>query len=126
MPGKKSMEINDLTYSINAAVFEVNRELGPGFLEKVYENALLLELASKGLKARSQVLIKVKYKETEVGEYYADIVVEDQVIIEVKAIESLQKVHEAQLLNYLKATSYKVGLLVNFTYPKAHIKRFVL
>ncbi|MCX5879004.1 MAG: GxxExxY protein [Deltaproteobacteria bacterium] len=120
------MEINDLTYSINAAVFEVNRELGPGFLEKVYENALLLELASKGLKARSQVPIKVNYKETEVGEYYADIVVEDQVIIEIKAIESLQKVHEAQLLNYLEATGCKVGLLINFTYPKAQIKRFVL
>ena len=120
------MEIDDLTYSINAAVFEVNRELGPGFLEKVYENALLLELSNKGLKARSQAPIKIKYKGTEVGDYYADILVEDQVIVEVKAIESLQKIHEAQLLNYLKATGCKVGLLVNFTYPKAQIKRFVL
>jgi GxxExxY protein len=126
MSGKKSMEINDLTYSINAAVFEVNRELGPGFLEKVYENALLLELSNKGLKARSQAPIKIKYKGTEVGDYYADILVEDQVIVEVKAVESLQKVHEAQLLNYLRATGCKVGLLVNFTYPKAQIKRFVL
>jgi len=126
MPGKKSMEINDLTYSINAAVFEVNRELGPGFLEKVYENALIMELASRGLKANNQIPIKVNYKGAQVGEYYADIVVEGQVIIEVKAIESLQKVHEAQLLNYLKATGYKVGLLINFTYPKAQIKRFVL
>ncbi len=120
------MAIDDLTYSINAAVFEVNRELGPGFLEKVYENALLLELSNKGLKARSQVPIKVKYKGSEVGDYYPDIIVEEQVIIEVKAIEALQKVHEAQLLNYLKATGCKVGLLVNFTYPKAQIKRFVL
>jgi GxxExxY protein len=120
------MEINDLTYLINAAVFEVNRELGPGFLEKVYENALLLELLSKGLKAKSQVPIKVKYKGSEVGDYYADIIVEEQVIIEAKAIESLQKVHEAQLLNYLKATGCKVGLLVNFTFPKAQIKRFGL
>jgi GxxExxY protein len=120
------MEINDLTYLINAAVFEVNRELGPGFLEKVYENALLLELSNKGIKAKNQVPIKVRYKGTEVGDYYADILVEDQVIVEVKAIESLQEIHEAQLLNYLKATGCKVGLLVNFTYPKAQIKRFVL
>ena len=120
------MEINDLTFLINAAVFEVNRELGPGFLEKVYENVLLLELANKGLKAKSQVPIKVKYKGSEVGDYYADIIVEEQVVIEVKAIESLQKIHQAQLLNYLKATGRKVGLLVNFTYPKAQIKRFVL
>ena len=120
------MGTDDLTYSINAAVFEVNRELGPGFLEKVYENALLLELSKKGLKAKSQVPIKIKYKGTEVGDYYADIFVEDQVIVEVKAVESLQEVHEAQLLNYLKATGCKVGLLVNFTYPKAQIKSFVL
>ena len=120
------MGTDDLTYSINAAVFEVNRELGPGFLEKVYENALLLELSKKGLKAKSQVPIKIKYKGFEVGDYYADIFVEDQVIVEEKAVESLQKVHEAQLLNYLKATGCKVGLLVNFTYPKAQIKSFVL
>ena len=120
------MEIDDLTYLINAAVFEVNRELGPGFLEKVYENAMLRELASRGLKASNQVPITVKYKGDQVGEYYADIVVENQVILEIKAIESLQKIHEAQLLNYLKATGYKVGPLINFTHPKAQIKRFVL
>jgi hypothetical protein len=66
IPQEKTMELNDLTYLINAAVFEVNRELGPGFLEKVYENALLLELSNKGLKARSQAPIKIKYKGTEV------------------------------------------------------------
>jgi GxxExxY protein len=120
------MDINDLTYQINGAIFEVNRELGSGFLEKVYENALLIELNEMGLKAESQVPIKVTYKRKEVGEYFADIVVEDEVILEIKAIESLQKVHEAQLLNYLKATKYKIGLLVNFTHPKAQIKRFVL
>ena len=120
------MNLRELTYKINGAIFEVHRILGEGFLEKVYENALLLELSKKGLSAKSQVPIKIKYKGTEVGDYYADILVEDQVIVEVKAIESLQKVHEAQLLNYLKATGCKVGLLVNFTYPKAQIKRFVL
>ena len=104
----------------------MNRVLGPGFLEKVYENALLIELKSQGLRAENQVPIKVQYKGNEVGEYYADIVVENQVILELKAVDSLQKIHEAQLLNYLKATGYKVGLLVNFTHPKAEIKRFVM
>ncbi len=120
------MDINELTYLINGAIFEVNRILGAGFLEKVYEHALLIELKEKGLKAEAQVPIKVKYKGKEVGEYYADIVVENQVILELKAIDSLQKIHEAQLLNYLKATGYKIGLLVNFKHPKAEIKRFIL
>ena len=122
----KQMDTNELTYNINGAIFEVNRELGVGFLEKVYENALLLELRKRGLEAESQVPVKVKYKGTEVGEYYADIVVENQVIVELKSVDSLQKIHEAQLLNYLKATGYKVGLLVNFKHPKAEIKRFIL
>jgi len=69
---------------------------------------------------------KAKYKGTEVGEYYADIVVENHVILELKAIDSLQKIHEAQLLNYLKATGYKIGILVDFTHPKAEIKRYVI
>lgn len=120
------MDTNELTYLINGAIFEVNRELGAGFLEKVFENALLVELIGRGIKAESQVPIKVKYKGVEVGEYYADIVVENQVIVEIKAVDSLQKIHEAQLLNYLKATGYKIGLLVNFTHPKAEVKRFVL
>ena len=120
------MELNDITYKINAAIFEINRELGAVFLEKIYENALLMELRHMGLKAEKQVPIKVTYKGQEVGEYFADIVVENQVILELKAVESLQKVHEAQLLNYLKATGMKIGLLVNFTYPKAVIKRFIL
>jgi len=120
------VDINELTFRIRSAVFQVNKQLGAGFLEKVYENALLLELRSIGLSAEAQVPIKVRYKGHEIGEYFADIVVENQVIIELKAIESLQKIHEAQLLSYLKATGYKVGLLINFTHPKAQIKRFVL
>ena len=120
------MDLNEITYKINGAIFEVNRELGAGFLEKVYENALFLELKKMGLKAERQVPITVNYKGQEVGEYYADMIVEDQIIIEMKAIEALQKIHEAQLLNYLKATGIKTGLLVNFTHPKAEIRRFVL
>ena len=120
------MNINDLTYQINGAIFEVSRTLGAGFLEKVYENALIIELKNKGLKAESQVPIKVFYKEEAVGEYFADILVQDTVILELKAVEKLSKLHEAQILNYLKATGIKVGLLVNFKHPKAEIKRMVL
>ena len=120
------MDINQLTYKINGAVYEVYRILGPGFLEKVYENALMVELKARNLKAENQVPINVEYKSTIVGDYYADIVVENKVIIELKAIEKLQKIHEAQILNYLKATNFEIGLLVNFTHPKAQIKRYIL
>ena len=120
------MELNDITYKINGAIFEVNRILGAGFLEKVYENALLKELRNRGLKAEGQVSLNAKYKGEVVGEYVVDVLVEGKIIIELKAIEQLQKIHEAQLLNYLKATGTKVGLLVNFKYPRAEIKRMVL
>jgi GxxExxY protein len=120
------MEINDITYKINGAVFEVNRVLGAGFLEKVYENALLFEIKKQGLKAERQVPIKVLYKKQLVGEYIADIFVEKKVVVEIKTIENLDKMHEAQLLNYLKATRLQIGLLVNFKHPKAEIKRMVL
>jgi len=120
------MDINEITYAINGAVFEVNRVLGPGFLEKVYENALLVELKSRGLKAENQVPIKVFYKDNTVGEYFADILVEKNVLVELKTVEKIDRIHEAQLLNYLKATGIQVGLLVNFKHPKAEIKRMVL
>jgi GxxExxY protein len=120
------MHINDITYAINGAIFEVNRVLGPGFLEKVYENALLVELKNRGIRAESQVPIKVSYKEQVVGEYIADLFVEDKVIVELKTVESLDKIHEAQLLHYLKATGIQVGILVNFKHAKAEIKRMVL
>lgn len=122
----KKLPLEELTYQINGAIFEVNKVLGAGFLEKVYENALFIELNSRGLKVECQVPITVEYKHNTVGEYIADMVVENLLLIEIKAIEALQKVHEAQILNYLKATGYKVGLLVNFTHPKAVIKRFVI
>lgn len=120
------MEINDITYKINGAIFEVNKILGPGFLEKVYENALLFELKNRGLEADKQVPIKVTYKDKLVGEYFADILVENQVIIELKTVEKLDNNHDSQLLNYLKATGIKVGILVNFKQTRAEIKRMVL
>ena len=120
------MEINEVTYAIRGAVFEVNKVLGPGFLEKVYENALVVELKERGIKAESQVSITVYYKGKPVGEYIADILVENKVIVELKTVEAIDKIHEAQLLNYLKATGIRVGILVNFKHPKAEIRRMVL
>jgi GxxExxY protein len=120
------MSLNDITYKINGAIFEVNRVLGPGFIEKVYENALIIELRELGLRAENQVPVNVDYKGQNVGEYVADVLVENKIIVELKAVEKLTKLHEAQLLNYLKATDIKVGLLVNFHDRKANIKRMVL
>jgi GxxExxY protein len=120
------MEINDITYTINGAAFEVNRVLGSGFLEKVYENALLVELKERGLNAESQIPVKVFYKKKVVGEYIIDILVEKKVIVELKTVEKFDNVHEAQLLNYLKASEIQVGLLINFKHPKVEIKRMVM
>ena len=120
------MDLNEITYRINGSIFEVNQVLGSGFLEKVYENAMMIELKERGLRAERQMPIKIAYKGHEVGDYFADIVVEGKIVLELKAVSSLEKIHEAQLLNYLKATGFKIGLLVYFAYPKAEIKRFIL
>ena len=123
---KKVLNIDDLTYQVNGAIFEVNKHLGAGFLEKVYENALCIELKNRGLPVKSQVPLKVKYKGYIVGDYYADIVVADKLILELKAVNALTKLHEAQLLNYLRATGIELGWLINFAHPRAEIKRFRL
>lgn len=102
------------------------RQLSHGFLEKVYENALLLELQAAGLAVQAQVLLQVSYKGQNVGEYCADLLVEGRVLLELKAQEKLKPIHEAQLLNYLKASGIGLGLLVNFWHPKAEVRRFVL
>ncbi|MFA6215059.1 MAG: GxxExxY protein [Patescibacteria group bacterium] len=96
------------------AFYNVYNELGYGFLEKVYENAMAIELFRLGLLCRRQVPIKVYYHENLVGDYFADIVAGDKIILELKAAENLCPEHEAQLLNYLKATEFEVGLLFNF------------
>ena len=121
----QDIKYKKLTEKIIKIFYKVYNKLGYGFLEKVYENAMMFEFKREGIPAVSQFAIKVLYENEIVGEYFADIMVEDTIIIELKAIDSLKKVHEAQLLNYLKATGTKIGFLVNFTYPKAEIKRFV-
>ena len=104
----------ELTGKILKAFYTVFNELGFGFLEKVYENALLLELRNRGLNTERQVPLKVYYNANPVGEYFADIIVNNSVIIELKAAEMLAVEHELQLINYLKATEIEVGLLLNF------------
>lgn len=104
----------DITEKIIKAFYNVYNILGFGFLEKVYENAMLIELQSMNLKCERQKQLDVFFKGSKVGEYFADIIVEDMVIIELKAAETLILEHQAQLLNYLKATNIEVGLLLNF------------
>lgn len=112
----------ELTDAIICCFYTVYNTLGSGFLEKVYENALLTELQNRGIAATAQSPISVFYGTTQVGEFFADIVAERDVIIEIKAVKTLAPEHEAQLLNYLKATEVEVGLLLNFG-PHPQVKR---
>ena len=112
----------DVTGRILKAFYAVYNNLGYGFLEKVYRNAMAIELRKMGLKVLQQSPIVVLYDSEVVGEYFADLLVEDKVIAELKAARSITDVHEAQLLNYLKATEYEVGLLLNFG-PKPDKRR---
>jgi len=114
----------ELTREIIGSFYDVYNNLGYGFLEKVYENALVLELKAKGMKVEPQKPIQVVYRQQVIGEYFADLVVESKVIVEIKAVKMLAQEHEAQLLNYLKATCFEVGLLLNFG-PQAQRKRKV-
>lgn len=104
----------ETTDKIIKAFYKVYNTLGYGFLERVYENALMIELQNSGLNVQKQVGINVFYEQQLVGKYYADLVVEDSVIIELKAAESICSEHEYQLINYLKATEIEIGLLLNF------------
>jgi GxxExxY protein len=116
----------ELTDRIIGAAIEVHRELRSGFLEKVYENALSLELRSRGLQFAPQQPLPVKYKGQLVGTYVADLVVEGVVLCEIKAMEALSPIHDQQVLHYLKATGIKLGLLLNFGASKLQIKRLIV
>ena len=108
------MEDDDLTGRIIGCAYTVHNKLGPSFLERVYENALRIELEKQGMRVRQQEPIKVSYDGQVVGEYYADLWIEDRVVIELKAAQTLVKLHEVQLVNYLTATGIDCGLLLNF------------
>lgn len=115
----------DITEKIIGAAFEVHKVLGYGFLEKVYQNALQVELIGRGMKAELERKIVVMYKGVNVGSYEADVFVEDAVIVEIKVAKEYNPADEAQLLNELKATGIKVGLLINFGRTKVDFKRMV-
>ena len=114
---------SDLSGLVLKAFYNVYNTLGYGFLEKVYERAMMIELAKFGLKAESQRALKVYYEGHLVGDYYADIIVDDKIIIELKAVGTLVEAHEAQLVNYLRATDIEVGLLLNFGKKPQHVRR---
>jgi len=114
---------SQITEQIIKAYYKVYNKLGIGFLEKVYENAMMIELKKLNLSCESQAQIKVFYDNDCIGEYYADIIVEGKVIVELKAVKEVQKIHEVQLVNYLKATKIEVGLLLNFGEKPQQIRR---
>jgi GxxExxY protein len=117
--------INSLTEEVLGSAFEVANTLGPGFLEKVYERALYHELKIRGLRVATQTALTVRYKGERVGDYFADLLVEGNIVVELKCVEHLAKEHTAQCLNYLKSSGKPVCLLINFQKPQLEWKRLV-
>jgi len=123
---KRRSRLDEVTGEIIRCAYIVSNKLGSGFVEKVYENALVIEVRRAGLSVEQQYGIKVRYDQVVVGEFAADLLVDESVIVELKAVKALDEIHSAQCLNYLKATGLKVCLLVNFGKSRAEIKRIVL
>ena len=115
----------DLSYKIIGIAMEVHRELGPGFLEKVYENALMILFKENNISAKQQENIKIKFRNKIIGDYIADIIVEDLIILELKSSKSINPIYKAQLGNYLKATNKKVGIILNFGKESLEVERVV-
>ena len=122
---ERRSRLDQITEKIIGCVHQVSNVLGPGFLEKVYENALAVELGQINLQVAQQHRFEVRYKNVLVGDFVADLLIEECVIVEIKAVRALDDVHTAQCLNYLKATGLQVCLLVNFGAPKAAVRRVV-
>ncbi len=119
-------DLNPITEKIIGCAFTVSNTLGAGFLERVYENALALEIQKAGLVVVQQHPIQVWYDSVVVGEFFADLLVQDRVVVEIKAVKAFDEAHWAQCLNYLKATGLRLCLLLNFGKPRLEIKRIVL
>ena len=115
----------DLSYKIVELALEVHNELGCGFLEKVYENALMLLLERENIPAKQQAPADVYFREKVIGQYFADILIDNKLILELKTVETIANIHRAQLLNYLRATGIKLGLIMNFAKPKFEYVRMV-
>lgn len=122
---EKIILYEDLSYKIIGLAMEVHRKLGYGFLEKVYENALMLLLRREGIEAKQQAPIKVYFEGEIVGEYFADILVDDKIILELKVLNEITDVHIAQALNYLKATGLRLAIILNFGKRKLEYERLI-
>ncbi len=118
------MEYADLTDRILACAFEVSNELGIGFVESVYENALVVALRQKGLSVAQQVSLPVLFRGENIGQFFADLLVEDSIILELKSAKSIIPEHEMQILNYLRVSKKPVGFLLNFGTPKLEYRRY--
>jgi GxxExxY protein len=134
IPNKQNSGLNEpdeqvdrLAHAVIGAAIEVHRILGPGFLESVYEEALCVELRSRGIPFARQLVVQLKYKGYDVGEGRLDLLVGDALVVELKAVEALAQIHSVQLLSYLKATGHQLGLLINFNVPvlRNGIKRVI-
>lgn len=123
---KHRLEANQITEVVIAAAYQIANTLGSGFLEKVYENALALEIRKRGQPVVQQHPIQVRYEGVVVGEFIADLLVQEEILVELKAVKALDEIHLAQCLNYLKATGLHVCLLINFGNPRVEIKRVIL
>jgi GxxExxY protein len=119
-------ELNTLTEKVIGFAYKVSNSLGSGFLEKVYENALSHEIYKTGLDVKQQQSLKVWYDGVLVGEYVADLIVEEKILVELKAVKALDEIHQAQCINYLRATGYRICLLINFGKPRVEVKRICL
>jgi len=115
-----------LSYEIMGAIFEVHKKLGPGFLESVYHKALVEEFSERGIKIEAQKTINLTYKNKKIGLHRLDLVVDDKVVVELKTVENFSIHHKAQLTSYLKASGYKLGILVNFSKSKVEYRRVLI
>ncbi|MBX3423896.1 MAG: GxxExxY protein [Pirellulaceae bacterium] len=121
---RSDLQFGEITEKIIGCALEVISELGAGFLESVYEKALAIALQEKGLRVHCQHPIHVHFRQRIISEFYADLLVEGKVIVELKAARAIAREHQARIINYLKATAIEVGLLINFGNPKLEYKRF--
>ena len=126
MDETKNIVYKDLSYKVIELALKVHNELGCGFLEKVYENALMILLDREGIPAKQQAPTDVYFQNKVVGQYFADILVDNKLILELKTVDTIANVHKAQILNYLRATGIKLGLILNFAKPRLEYKRLVL
>ena len=121
-------ELESLAHEVIGAALEVHRSLGPGYLEPVYEKALCIELLQRGIPFQSQVVLPIQYKGQRVGNYRIDVLVKEQLVLELKAVEQVAPIHYAQLLSYLRHSDFRLGLLINFNVERLRegIKRVIL